>query len=71
MKSLGLTVIATLHDLTLAAKFADRLMVLHQGRVLADGPPDQALTASTLAAAFQVKARIDREGDSPRFSFHL
>ena len=71
LKGLGLTVIATLHDLTLAAEFATRVLILRDGRVLADGSPDQALSEATLADAFQVKARIDRTGLNPRFSFHL
>ena len=71
LKGLGLTVIATLHDLTLAAEFADRVLILHEGRILADGPPDQALTEAHLAQAFNVRARIDRSGTAPRFSFHL
>lgn len=71
LKGLGLTVIATLHDLTLAAEFAERVLVLSQGRILADGPPGIALTENTLSRAFQVQARIDRSGVAPRFSFHL
>ncbi|HMO07910.1 MAG TPA: ABC transporter ATP-binding protein [Paracoccaceae bacterium] len=71
LKSLGLTVIATLHDLTLAAEFSERVLILAHGRILADGPPHQALSEATLADAFQIKARIDRSGPSPRFSFHL
>ena len=71
LRGLGLTVIATLHDLTLAAGFADRILVLAEGRILADGPPDQALTEATLAHAFHVKARIDHSGHAPRFAFHL
>ena len=49
--------IATLHDLTLAAEFADRVLILSEGRILADGPPDTALTEANLARAFQVRAR--------------
>lgn len=71
LKGLGLTVIATLHDLTLAAEFAERVLILSQGRILADGPPGQTLTEANLARAFHVQARIDRSGDTPRFSFHL
>ncbi len=71
LKGLGLTVIATLHDLTLAAEFAERILILHQGRILADGPPDTALSEANLARAFNVHARIDRSGDAPRLSFHL
>jgi iron complex transport system ATP-binding protein len=71
LKGLGLTVIATLHDLTLAAEFAERVLILHEGRVLADGPPEAALSEAHLARAFNVRARIDRTSDAPRFSFHL
>jgi iron complex transport system ATP-binding protein len=71
LRGLGLTVITTLHDLTLAASFAERVLVLGQGRIMADGPPEQALTEETLARAFQVRARIDKSGTTPRFSFYL
>jgi iron complex transport system ATP-binding protein len=71
LRGLGLTVIATLHDLTLAAGFADRVLVLSDGRILADGPPATALTADTLERAFRVKAHVDHGVDAPRFSFHL
>ncbi|TRW97411.1 ABC transporter ATP-binding protein [Paracoccus sp. M683] len=71
LRGLGLTVIATLHDLTLAAEFADRMLILHEGRVIADAPPDRALSEITIARAFNVSARVDRSGATPRFSFHL
>lgn len=71
LRGLGLTVIATLHDLTLAADFADRVMILREGRIIADAPPDQALTEATIAQAFNVSARVDRTGTTPRFSFQL
>lgn len=71
LKGLGLTVIATLHDLTLAAEFAERVLILRDGRILADGPPDAALSEANLAAAFHVRSRIDRSGSSPRFSFYI
>jgi iron complex transport system ATP-binding protein len=71
LRGLGLAVVCTLHDLTLAAEFADRVLILDQGRVVADAPPGQALTEATIARAFNVATRIDRTGDTPRFSFHL
>jgi iron complex transport system ATP-binding protein len=71
LKALGLTVIATLHDLTLAAEFAERVLILQGGRILADGAPESALSEANLSAAFHVRPRIDRSGPSPRFSFHL
>lgn len=71
LKGLGLTVVTTLHDLTLAADLADRVLVMARGRTIAEGPPDRALTAEVIADAFGVAARIDRAGPSPRYSFHL
>lgn len=59
----GQSVIASLHDLSLAARFADRVVVMHEGRVAADGPPQQALTANVLAEVFGVTGRwLEGEG---------
>ena len=71
LRDLNLTVILTLHDLTLAAEHADAVLVLHQGRLLAHGAPGKVLTPQTISRAFDVTARIDRSGASPRYSFHL
>jgi iron complex transport system ATP-binding protein len=71
LRGLGLTVVFTIHDLTLAAEHADSLLLLARGRTLAAGPPAMVLTPETIARAFEVTARIDRSGASPRFSFHL
>jgi iron complex transport system ATP-binding protein len=54
----GKLVIAALHDLTLAARYASRIVALKQGRVAADGTPDATLTADLLRAVFDVDARI-------------
>jgi iron complex transport system ATP-binding protein len=48
----GATVVVTLHDLSLAARFADRVVVLHQGRVAAEGPPMDALAPAVLKQVF-------------------
>jgi len=48
----GSTVVVTLHDLALAARYADRVLVLHGGQLVADGPPMQALSTQVLAQAF-------------------
>lgn len=55
--------LVVLHDLTLAARFCHRVYVLHEGKVVADGRPAEALDAETIAAAFEVEAR--RVGDGP------
>jgi len=49
--------VAALHDLELAARACDRLVLLHQGAVLADGPPADVLTPSLLRAAYGVEAQ--------------
>lgn len=53
----GSTVLAVLHDLTLAARFCDRLVLLDRGRLAAVGPPVEILTDRTLAAIFGVTVR--------------
>jgi iron complex transport system ATP-binding protein len=50
--------LVTLHDLPLAARFADRVLVLQQGRLVADGPPAEALSPPLLAQTFGVQARL-------------
>ncbi|MGY2065467.1 ABC transporter ATP-binding protein [Blastococcus sp. SYSU DS0619] len=54
----GLTVVSTLHDLTLAGQYADRLTLLAGGRVAAEGSPDEVLTAAALADHYGARARI-------------
>lgn len=48
----GRIVIAVLHDLALAARFADQVAVLHDGRLAAIGPPDEALSDGVLGRVF-------------------
>ncbi|HLI09883.1 MAG TPA: ABC transporter ATP-binding protein [Ktedonobacteraceae bacterium] len=54
----GKTIVLVLHDLNQAARFAGRIIVLHAGRVVADGLPRVILTPELLAEVFQVKATI-------------
>jgi iron complex transport system ATP-binding protein len=55
--SAGTGVVAVLHDLSLAARFCDRIVVLGAGRLAADGPPGTALTDRLLADVFGVTVR--------------
>ena len=57
----GLTSIAAIHDLNLAARYCDRLVLLAEGRVLAEGSPEQVLTPETIVKAFGVKAEVYRD----------
>ncbi|MGE5147682.1 MAG: ABC transporter ATP-binding protein, partial [Candidatus Eiseniibacteriota bacterium] len=61
----GAAVVVVLHDLSLAARFCHRLVLLHEGRVLAEGAPEAVLTADTLAAAYGIEAVIGRHGAEP------
>ena len=54
----GLTVIATLHDLTLAGQFADRLVLLDQGAVVLDGAADDVIRSDVLAHCYGMKLRV-------------
>jgi iron complex transport system ATP-binding protein len=54
----GLTVISALHDLTLAGQFADRLMLMAGGEIVASGPPAQVLREDTLSAHYGTRVRV-------------
>ena len=60
-RALGIATIATLHDLNLAARWCDRLCLIHEGRVAAIGMPADVLTRDRIAQAFGVAVEIDRE----------
>ncbi|MDA1193893.1 MAG: ABC transporter ATP-binding protein [Planctomycetota bacterium] len=54
----GCSVLAVLHDLNLAAAFADRIVLLVRGEIVADGSPAQVLTAEGLSAAFETPVQV-------------
>ncbi len=54
----GLTVVSTLHDLTLAGQYADRLTLLAAGRVVAEGTPAEVLTPAALAEHYGARAQV-------------
>lgn len=59
----GGTVLAVMHDLGLAARYADRVIVLDEGKVVAAGEPEAALEPGLLRQVFGVEARTFREGE--------
>jgi iron complex transport system ATP-binding protein len=69
----GLGVIAAVHDLSLAARYCDRLALLVCGEIIADGPPDAVLTSEQLRYAFGVNAQLYRDPytGSPALSLRL
>ena len=54
----GLTVVATMHDLTLAGLYASRLLLLSHGRVVASGWPQEVLTEALIAEHYGAKVRV-------------
>ena len=54
----GLTVLATFHDINLAAATCPRLLLLHEGRIIADGPPEEVITPHLLRLAYGYEAQI-------------
>lgn len=61
-------VIVALHDLAQAARYCDRLCMLHQGQVYAQGTPEQVLTVENLRAVYQVEASVDLQIQPPVIS---
>ncbi|APU15371.1 MULTISPECIES: heme ABC transporter ATP-binding protein [Actinoalloteichus] len=60
----GTALVVVLHDLDQAARFCDRVALLHEGRVLADGTPEHVLTEQNIALAYQVRSVIRRDPDT-------
>ena len=54
----GVAVVVTLHDLGLAARSCDRVLVLDHGRVAAEGPPTEALSPAVLASVFKLDGAL-------------
>lgn len=66
VRGLGLTTIAALHDLDLAAAFCDRLVVLDTGRVVAQGPAADVLTSELVADVYGVTAHVEHHAGADR-----
>jgi iron complex transport system ATP-binding protein len=60
-----LTVVTTMHDLTLAGQYADRLVLLDRGKVVAEGSAADVLTEANLGRYYGASVRIIHEGGRP------
>jgi iron complex transport system ATP-binding protein len=54
----GLTIVTTMHDLTLAGQYADRLVLLDRGQIVADGPPREVLSEVNVASFYGANVRV-------------
>ena len=57
----GLTVVSTMHDLTLAGQYADRLVMLAGGRIVATGSAEEVLTEANVARYYGARVRVLHE----------
>jgi iron complex transport system ATP-binding protein len=54
----GTTVVMVLHDLNLAARYADHLVAMRDGRIVAQGPPSDVVTEQTVSGVFNLECRV-------------
>lgn len=78
VKQLKVTVIMTVHDLNLASQYCQRLLLLNQGKLVADGTPVEVLTESQLSSVFQLPCQVEQKtttqecnSQKPRVFFSL
>ena len=54
----GKSALIAIHDINIAAKYADRILLLHEGKIVSNGPPSDVLTSENIAAVFGVSSQI-------------
>ncbi len=67
----GKTVIAAVHDLKTAMRFCTRMILMKDGRIIADGTPEAVVTQANLSEAYGVNALVYRNRISGLLDFHL
>ena len=73
IRELPITIVASLHDLNLAAGVCDRVLLLDQGKTLGFGKPSEVLTEHAVSSAFQVGTRAEMlmPSNNKHLTFHL
>ncbi|MFD5405452.1 ABC transporter ATP-binding protein [Streptomyces griseorubiginosus] len=69
--SLPVTTVIALHDLNLAAMYCDRLLVLREGRAVAEGTPAEVLTPALIEQVYGVRAEVTHDPGHPAIRFLL
>jgi len=73
ISQLSITVIMTVHDLNLASQYCQRLLLLEQGQLIADGRPAEVLTENQLSKVFRLPCLVEQDAlhQKPRVFFSL
>jgi iron complex transport system ATP-binding protein len=58
-------VVAVLHDLGLAARYCDRVLLMNDGTIVGDGPPERTLSAAAIRSHYRVDPLITRHDGEP------
>jgi len=67
----GVAVVVVMHDLNLAAQYCERMLLLHHGRVVAQGPPHEVITAQHVRQAYGAEVAVKRHPVTGRPYFTL
>lgn len=67
----GLTIIAALHDVNLAALFFPRLAILRDGKIYRDGSPSEVLTEKTIEEVYGIRVRIEKDPSGERLQLYI
>ncbi|MEM1429157.1 MAG: ABC transporter ATP-binding protein [Pseudomonadota bacterium] len=60
----GMTIVAAVHDIAQAAWFADEIVVMKEGEIVASGPPEEVLDEALIAEVFEARVRIRRDAET-------
>jgi iron complex transport system ATP-binding protein len=60
-----ITAIVAIHDLNLASRYSDRMIMMKDGKIIVTGDPSEVLTAENIEAIYGVKAAIKTQSDAP------
>jgi iron complex transport system ATP-binding protein len=67
----GLTILAALHDINLAALFFPRLVILREGEVFCDGSPRDVLTEKNIEEVYGIRVRIEQDPATERLQLYI
>ena len=69
-KNLNITIIMVLHDLNQASKYSDRLVIMKNGNIVADGHPNETISHDIIRDVYGVKCDIDHDPISKKPRIH-